>query len=147
MYACSEHNAVIVASVPFSLPMLRMSQPEPAPDAYISHNEAGGLDRRLGRVGDTVHTATLGIWLTDSASPFPPLLSLFSLTTSLSFSPLSPSCFLLFIFSLCVSVVCACMCVFVLPRLCFTLGFGKFLCSVAISNEDSWRSLIELPLL
>lgn len=41
--------------------MLRMSQPEPAPDAYISHNEAGGLDRRLGRVGDTVYTAALGI--------------------------------------------------------------------------------------
>lgn len=58
--AC-EHNAVIVASVPFPLPMLRMSQPEPAPDAYISHNEAGGLDRRLGRVGDTMYTAALGI--------------------------------------------------------------------------------------
>lgn len=58
--AC-EHNAVIVAGVPFSLPMLRMSQPEPAPDAYISHNEAGGLDRRLGRVGDTMYTAALGI--------------------------------------------------------------------------------------
>lgn len=58
--AC-EHNAVIVARVPFPLPMLRMSQPEPAPDAYISHNEAGGLDRRLGRVGDTMYTAALGI--------------------------------------------------------------------------------------
>lgn len=47
--------------MPFSLPMLRTSQPELAPDAYISHNEAGGLDRRLGRVGDTVYTAALGI--------------------------------------------------------------------------------------
>lgn len=37
---------------------------KPAPDAYISHNEAGGLDRLLHRVADMVHTAALGT-LTD----------------------------------------------------------------------------------
>lgn len=41
----------------------------------FSHNEAGGLDRRLGRAGDTVHTVhTLGILTDRQYQSYPPLL-------------------------------------------------------------------------